>query len=352
MSDAQKWLLLAGLLIGAWVIYLLSPVLSPFLVGALLAYLGDPVTDRLEHRGVPRTLAVVIVFGFMFLAGLVLLFILIPLLQDQIFALRDRIPQLINWLQNSVLPWVSTTLGMDQGSIDLGAVRKTITENWQDMGSLLGTVLGKIGHSGQFLLSWVLYLGLVPVVTFYLLRDWDSLVNNTRGLLPKRYAPAIVQLVGECDAVLAEFLRGQLLVMLCLGLIYSIGLWIVGLEFALLVGMLAGMVSFVPYLGAIVGISTAGILGYLQFHDLIHLLYLGLVFATGQAMEGMVLSPLLVGDRIGLHPVAVIFAVMAGGQLFGFIGILLALPVAAVIMVILRQVHRHFVHSGIYDDPG
>ena len=140
--------------------------------------------------------------------------------------------------------------------------------------------------------------------------------------------------------------------MLCLGLIYSVGLWFVGLEFALLVGMLAGMVSFVPYLGAIVGISTAGILGYLQFHDTIHLVYLGLVFATGQAMEGMVLSPLLVGDRIGLHPVAVIFAVMAGGQLFGFIGILLALPVAAVIMVILRHIHRHYVHSGIYDDPG
>jgi len=352
MTDAQKWLVLAGLLIGGWIIYLLSPVLSPFLVAALLAYLGDPVTDRLERRGVPRTLAVVIVFSFMFLAGLVLLFILIPLLQDQISALRDRVPQLINWLQNRALPWISATLGMDPGSIDLTAVRRTITENWQDMGSLLGTVIGKIGHSGQYLLSWILYLGLVPVVTFYLLRDWDALVSNTRALLPKRYEPAIVQLVGECDVVLAEFLRGQLLVMLSLGLIYSIGMWIVGLEFALLVGMLAGTVSFIPYLGAIVGISTAGVLGYLQFHDAIHLVYLALVFGTGQALEGMVLSPLLVGDRIGLHPVAVIFAVMAGGQLFGFIGILLALPVAAVIMVILRHVHRRYVSSGIYDGPG
>lgn len=352
MTDAQKWLLLAGLLLTGWVIYLLSPVLSPFLVAALLAYLGDPVTDRLERRGVPRSLAVVIVFSFMLLGGLVLLFILVPLLQDQISTLRERLPQLISWLQKGVLPWITSTLGLEPGTLDLGALRKTITDNWQDMGSLLGTLLGKIGHSGQFLLSWILYLGLVPVVTFYLLRDWDALVANARGLLPKRYEPAIAQLVGECDAVLAEFLRGQLLVMLSLGLIYSVGMWIVGLEFALLVGMLAGMVSFIPYLGAIVGITTAGILGYLQFHDTIHLVYLALVFGTGQALEGMVLSPLLVGDRIGLHPVAVIFAVMAGGQLFGFIGILLALPVAAVIMVFLRHLHMRYVHSEIYDDPG
>ena len=352
MTDAQKWLVLAGLLIGGWIIYLLSPVLSPFLVAALLAYLGDPVADRLQGRGVPRTLAVLTVFTFMFLAGLILLFILIPLLQDQISSLRERVPQIINWLQNQALPWVSSTLGVEQDEINLDAVRRTITENWQDMGSLLGIVLGKIGHSGQYLLSWLAYLVLVPVVTFYLLRDWDALVANIHSLIPKRYEPTITRLVQECDAVLAEFLRGQLLVMFALGLIYSIGLWIVGLEFALLVGMLAGLVSFIPYLGGIVGIGTAGVLGYLQFHDALHLVYIALVFGIGQTFEGMVLSPLLVGDRIGLHPVAVIFAVMAGGQLFGFIGILLALPAAAVVMVILRHVHDRYMNSEIYDDAG
>ena len=350
MTDAQKWLVLAGLLVGGWIIYLLSPVLSPFLVAALLAYLGDPITDRLEGRGMPRTLAVIIVFSLMFLMGLILLFILIPLLQDQISSLRDRLPQLINWLQNRALPWVTSTLGMEGSGFNLDAVRKTITENWHDMSSLLGIVLGKIGHSGQFLLSWLAYLVLVPVVTFYLLRDWDILVDNVRGLIPKRYEPTVTGLVQECDAVLAEFLRGQLLVMLSQGLIYSIGLWIVGLEFALLVGMLAGLVSFIPYLGAIVGIGTAGILGYLQFHDVIHMVFIALVFGIGHMMEGMVLSPMLVGDRIGLHPVAVIFAVMAGGQLFGFIGILLALPVAAVVMVILRHVHGRYLQSGIYHE--
>jgi len=349
MTDAQKWLILAGLILTGWLTYLLAPVLSPFLVAGLLAYLGDPVTDRLENYRLPRTLAVVIVFTFMLLGGLILLFILIPLLQDQIAALVDRLPQFINWIQNTILPWVTATLGVEQGQIDLGAVRKTLTENWQDMGSLLGVILGKIGHSGQYLLSWLLYLVLVPVVTFYLLRDWDALVANMRGLVPKNYEAAVVQLIRECDAVLAQFLRGQLLVMLALGLIYSIGLWIIGLEFALLVGMLAGLVSFIPYLGGIVGIGTAGILGFLQYHDVIHLVYIALVFGVGQTLEGMLLSPLLVGDRIGLHPVAVIFAVMAGGQLFGFIGILLALPVAAIIMVILRHLHRHYKQSGIYD---
>jgi len=209
-------------------------------------------------------------------------------------------------------------------------------------------VLGKVGYSGQWLLSWAAWLLLVPVVTFYLLRDWDRLVHSIRELIPRQYEPTVVSLARECDSVLAEFLRGQLLVMFSLGTIYSIGLWFTGLEYSLLVGMSAGLVSFVPYLGGIVGISVAGILAYMQFHDLLHLVYVALVFGTGQAVEGMVLSPTLVGDRIGLHPVAVIFAVMAGGQLFGFIGILLSLPVAAVVTVLLRYLHQRYIDSIYY----
>lgn len=348
MTDAQKWLLFAGIAFSGWLLYVLAPVFTPFLVGAFLAYLGDPVTDRLEQWKLPRTIAVIIVFCVMVVAGLLLLLILIPLLQDQLLSLLDRLPRLITWIQDDLLPWIFSITGSSGDTLNLDAVRQTLAGNWQGVGNVLGFVLGKMSDSGQFLLAWLAYLVLVPVVTFYLLRDWDILVENIRGLIPKKYEPRVVAILKECDRVLAEFLRGQLLVMLALGVIYSCGLWIAGLEFALLVGMLAGMVSFVPYLGAIVGISVAGVLGYLQFHDVIHLVYIGIVFGLGQAVEGMFLSPVLVGERIGLHPVAVIFAVMAGGQLFGFFGVLLALPVAAVLTVFLRHLHQQYLNSKIY----
>lgn len=350
MTDAQKWLILASIVFSGWVLYLLAPVLSPFLFAMLLAYLGDPVTDRLEQRKLSRTLAVVVVFSVMLIAGLLLLLILIPLLQDQLITLGDRIPQLIAWVEDELLPRLSSLTGTDADTINITSIGQTLTDNWQGIGNILGFIIGKVSDSGQFLLAWVAYFLLVPVVTFYLLRDWDIFMSNIRGLIPKKYELKVVSIVKECDSMLSEFLRGQLLVMLALGIIYTCGLWLAGLEFALLTGMLAGLVSFVPYLGAIVGIGVAGILAYMQFHDLIHLVYVGIVFGTGQAIEGMVLSPILVGERIGLHPVAVIFAVMAGGQLFGFLGILLALPVASVLTVFLRLIHQHYVESDLYSE--
>ena len=353
MTDAQKWLILAVLVFISWLLYRLAPVISPFLVGALLAYLGDPITDRLErlkYLKLSRTMSVIIVFSVMILAGLILLLILIPLLQNQLIALMDRLPEVLSWIQDLVLPWILSLSGTNSEQVDLISLGKLLTENLQNVGNILGFILGKVSDSGQFLLAWLAYLLLVPIVTFYLLRDWDKLISNIRSLIPKKYELKVVGIIRECDEIMAEFLRGQLLVMLALGTIYTFGLWLIGLEFSLLVGMMAGLVSFVPYLGSIVGISVAGILGYIQFNDFIHLVYIGIVFGVGQAIEGMLLSPILVGDRIGLHPVAVIFAVMAGGQLFGFLGVLLALPVAAVLTVLLRHVHQQYLGSGIYSE--
>ena len=208
--------------------------------------------------------------------------------------------------------------------------------------------MSSLGRSGQVLLGWLTYLLLIPVVTFYLLRDWDILVASVRDLLPQRAAPTITKLAGEIDAVLAEFLRGQLTVMLALALIYTVGLWMVGLDLAFVIGMLAGLVSFVPYMGVVVGLSSAVIAAFLQFQDVVHLAGVAAVFGVGQVLEGMVLSPMLVGDRIGLHPVAVIFAVMAGGQLFGFFGVLVALPVAAAVVVVLRHSRDEYLKSAFY----
>jgi predicted PurR-regulated permease PerM len=191
-------------------------------------------------------------------------------------------------------------------------------------------------------------LALVPVVAFYLMRDWDRIAGHILELLPRDWQAGTKQMVGEADEVVGAFLRGQFIVMCALGLIYAIGLWIVGLDLALLLGVIAGLASIVPYLGPIVGILTSLVAAWMQFHEWLPLVYVALVFGVGQLIESMLLTPVLVGDRIGLHPVAVIFALMAGGQLAGFVGVVVALPVAAVIMVFARHAVDHYRRSDLY----
>lgn len=339
------WLLLIG--VGGVLVYLLAPVLTPFMVAAILAYVGDPLVDRLEAYKLPRTLAVIIVFIALTLVAVVALVFLLPLLQHQLVTLGNKIPGYFDVIQQRFLPWLNAhfDLGLQ---LDSDTLKASLQGHWKEAGSIAKVLAAYITHSGAWLFSWLANLVLIPVVTFYLLRDWDILVARIREILPRRSEPVVSRLARSADEVLGAFLRGQLLVMLALAAIYSIGLWMAGLELALLIGMLAGLVSFVPYLGFIVGIVAAGIAALLQFHDALHLLYVAIVFAVGQAMEGMVLTPLLVGDRIGLHPVAVIFAVLAGGQLFGFLGVLLALPTAAVIAVVLRYLHERYKDSALY----
>ena len=212
----------------------------------------------------------------------------------------------------------------------------------------MSTILSHATSSGLALFSIIANVTLVPVLTFYFLRDWDVLVENVRQLLPRPLLPTVTRLALESNEVLGGFLRGQFSVMLALGAIYAGGLWLVGLDLGLLIGMIAGMVSFVPYLGAFFGVTAAVLASLVQHGDPMHLALVLGVFAVGQTMEGFVLIPWLVGDRIGLHPVAVIFAIMAGGKLFGFLGVLMALPVAAVSMVMLRYAHEKYTHSGLY----
>ncbi|MGQ0656513.1 MAG: AI-2E family transporter [Chromatiales bacterium] len=348
MTDSRKWAFLAGLLLLGWLLYLLAPVLTPFMVAAVLAYLADPLVDRLQARRLPRTLAVIVVFALLSVLGVAFVIILIPVLQRQAGVLIAMIPKGLEWLQTSALPALASVPGVDVSALNLESVQQAIVEHWQQLGKALTGVLAKVTASGQALLTWLAYLLLIPVVTFYLLRDWDVLVAKVRALIPRRVEPKAVALARECDQVLAQFLRGQLMVMVSLAIIYTLGLWVVGLDSAFLIGMVAGLVSFVPYLGFIVGIVLAGFAALIEFGDFVPLLWVVAVFGVGQIIEGMVLSPLLVGDRIGLHPVAVIFAVMAGGQLFGFFGILLALPVAAVVLVLLRHSHELYMQSAFY----
>jgi len=348
LTDSQKWLILAAFVVASILFYLLGPVLTPFIMGALFAYLGDPVADRLEDKGLKRTTAVVIVFSVMTLIVILLLFVLLPILNKQIISLIKTIPQYMTWIGENVLPWMETNFGLDREIFGLENLSEFLQDHWLQAGGFAANVVGGITRSGTLIATWVANLLLIPVVTFYLLRDWDRFIAAIDHILPREIEPDIAHIASESDKVLGAFLRGQLLVMIALGTVYAVGLWLIGLKFALLIGMLAGLLSFVPYMGFAVGIVVASIAMMLQTHDPVQLVWVFLVFGVGQALEGMVMTPLLVGDRIGLHPVTVILAVLAGGQLFGFFGVLVALPVAAVIAVVVRDLHKRYLESNLY----
>ena len=318
-------------------LYALGPVLMPFAVSAGLAYIGDPLVDRLEslrfrQLRLSRTAAVTLVFGVIFGLGTLGLVLLIPLLIEQVTTFIHALPDWLNWVQSRL-----AKLGVPVQILDPENLRKLLMENWSQTGSSAAAILKPVTQSGLALLGTLASLLLIPVVTFYLLRDWDVLMARIHALLPLRARSTVESLARETDDVLGAFLRGQLLVMAFLAAFYSAGLLLAGLQLGLLIGLVAGLVSFVPYLGFIVGIVAASIAMLVQTQELFPLLWIGLVFTLGQMLESMFVTPWLVGDRIGLHPVAVIFAVMAGGQLFGFVGVLLALPAAAVIAVGLRH---------------
>ncbi|MCA0973345.1 AI-2E family transporter [Halomonas denitrificans] len=346
--NKQWWIVVAVAAAVLWFFVSIEPVLAPFFVSMVLAYLGDPIADRLEDRGLSRQWSVAVVFVLLtLLVGLTLLLVL-PLLGRQIGQLAEALPAILNWVQSTVLPQLQSWTGLDL-STDFDQLRQALLANWKETGTLAASVLAQVSRSGLVLAGWLANLALIPVVTFYLLLDWDVLVGKVRRLLPRQWEPTAVRLAKECDEVLAAFLRGQLIVMLCLGVIYAVGLTLLGVRFGLLIGLLSGLASIVPYLGVIVGITVAGVVAFFQFGDWLILLGVALVFGFGQLVESTLLQPKLLGDKIGLHPVAVIFAVLAGGQLFGFTGVLLALPVAAMVMVVLRYLHETYKNSSLYD---
>ncbi len=350
MTDMRRWIWLGAALLIAVLLYSLHNILTPFLIGILLAYLADPLVDRLERLGLSRTWGVVVVFSLFTLVFMALLLVLVPMLAKQLVRLYELAPQMLDWLQHQALPWVQHRLGLADGFWKFDKIKAAIGEHMGQTTDIVGIVLSQATASSLALMAWLANRELIPVGGFYLLRDWDLMMAKLRSLLPRQRESQIVGLAQECHEVLGAFVRGQLMVMLALGVIYSAGLMLVGLELGLLIGMLAGLAAIVPYMGFIIGIGAALVAGLFQFGgDLYPMLGIVAVFMVGQALEGMVLTPLLVGDRIGLHPVAVIFAILAGGELFGFTGVLLALPVAAVIMVLLRHVHDLYKESDMYD---
>lgn len=332
-----------ALLVGAgWLIYLLAPVLTPFLVAALLAYIGNPAVTGLQRWCLPRWLAVLAVFAVFEALFTGLLVFLVPRVEQAMVVFIGKLPGYLDVLQHNLLPRLRAQWGIEF-TLDVETLKSAALAHWQDLGNVLRQTLAYVTQSGVGLVLLLLNLVLIPIVTFYLLLDWERLLAGVLKLLPPAQQGRALKLARETDAVLGSFLRGQVSVMLALAVVYSSGLWLLGLDLALPIGLFTGLVSFVPYLGFISGVTAAGIAAYLQFHDAWMLLWVFGVFLIGQLLEGLVLTPRLVGGRIGLHPVAVIFAIMAGGQLFGFIGVLLALPAAAVLKVWLSHLHEYYV---------
>lgn len=353
-TESRSWLALALLAGSGWLVYLLAPVITPFAISAVLAYLGDPFVDRLEKLSMGRlklnrTVAVSIVFILMLSLLTVILLIVVPLLVEQIRLLVNLLPKWIEWFSGTALPWLAGRLGLEPTDFDSAHFTQVLKDYWKEISTAAFRVMDYISRGGMAVAALLTNLILIPVVTFYLLRDWDPLIRGIHDLLPRNMEAEVGRTIKDVDEVLSAFFRGQLMVMLALGVIYTIGLSLVGIELAILIGMGAGLLSIVPYLGSIVGVLVAAGAAIFQFQDVFHLLMVLLVFAVGQSAEGMYLTPKLVGDRIGLHPVTVIFAVLAGGQLFGFLGILLALPVAAALNVLVRHMLEKYRNSEMYE---
>ncbi len=334
-----NWLIATALT--GWLLYLLAPVLTPFVAAALLAYIADPLADRLQRLKFPRTIAVVSVFLLTFLFVALLVLLVLPMIRTQVSALMQALPGIIAQAEQVWLPRASDFLGFGADS-DVGLA--AFLTRYSDMAGTWGArAFLSLTKSGGAVFAALLSLFLIPILTFYLLRDFDSIVKRLGALVPSSNRETVFKLARDTDDVLGAFLRGQILVMLALSIIYSAGLTLVGLQYAIAIGVVAGLVSFVPYLGFVFGIALAGLTVVMEPNPLWMLAGVVATFTIAQIIEGSFLTPKLVGDRIGLHPVIVIFSIAAGGQLFGFFGILLALPAAAVLSVVVRFAYTKYL---------
>ena len=349
---AQKrvatWCLIAMLAVLA--LWLLGPVLTPFVVAAVLAYALTPLVNRLDDLGggrMPRVVAVVIV-EFLFLLVLFGLFLLIvPIMAKELPMLREQVPLLASRLNTGLAPWLAQFgihVALDVDSIK-AFVLKYLNANFED---LFGSLMSSLKLGGSVALAIIGNAVLIPVALFYLLMDWDKFVARILELVPPHLRSGYDSFTDEADSVLGQYLRGQLLVMLAMAVFYAIGLSLFGLELAVPIGVFAGLAMFIPYVGFGIGLLLTVLAGLLQFASLKALVMVAVVYGAGQLLESLYLTPRLVGERIGLHPLAVIFALLAFGQTLGFLGVLIALPASAVLLVGIRRLKASYLASRLY----
>ncbi len=332
-------------------LYLFRGILLPFVAGMAAAYLLDPVCDRLQRLGMSRTLATTVV-TMLFIAVVALaLLLLVPLIVGQLTGLVERLPSYIEGLRGQFAALVASIETRVSPEV-LARVREALADSGGRMVTWAANLLGRLVGGGVALANLLSLIFITPVVSFYLLRDWDRIVTRVDGWLPRDSLKTVHEQVGLIDRTLSGWVRGQFMVCLLLGAIYAAGLTAAGLEFGLVIGLLAGLLSFIPFVGTIFGFVGSLGLALVQFDDWVRIAIVAGIFVVGQVLEGNILTPRLVGDKVGLHPVWVIFALLAGGTLFGFVGILLAVPVAATVGVLVRFLLAHYLESELYSGGG
>ncbi len=336
----------AGLALVA-LLWALGPILTPFVIASVFAYICDPAVNWMVARRVPRALAVLLVIIGLGLLLVALALILLPMVYREGVMLVRRLPDLVEMFNAQVSPILQARLGLDL-QLDAAQFRQLIADNWTSAQDIVPIVLGHLKTGGLALLGLVANAFLIPLVMFYLLQEWPRILAELERIVPRPWLDRTLQMINDIDRVMSEFLRGQLSVMLLLAVFYSAGLWLAGLNFALPVGVLTGLLVFIPYVGFGGGLILAIVAALLQGGGWPPLAGVAIVYGLGQVVESFLLTPYLVGERIGLHPLAVIFALMAFGQLFGFVGVLVALPVSAALLVGLRAVRNAWFASPVY----
>ena len=332
------------------ILWLMGPVLTPFVVAAVLAYALTPLVNKLDYMGrgrLPRVVAVILVEVLFLLVGLSLILLIVPIMAKEIPLMREQLPLLADKFNNWFSP-LAAQFGF-KVSLDVNSIKafvlKYLSTNFEDT---LGSVLSSLKLGGSVALTILGNAVLIPVALFYLLMDWERFVARFFALVPLRVREGFDSFTQEADVVLGQYLRGQLLVMISMAVFYSVGMLLFGLDLALPIGIFTGLAMFVPYLGFGIGLILAVLAGLLQFASIKALVMVGVVFGIGQLLEGFVLTPRLVGERIGLHPLAVIFALLAFGQIFGLVGVLVALPASAVLLVAIRRMQANYFSSKLY----
>ena len=349
LTPAQRqslsWLLIAAAaLVAVWA---LAPVLMPFLLGAGLAYALHPAVERLAARRVPRVLAVTLVVLTTVLVVLAVMLLVVPILAKELPLVKQQVPLLADRLNQHLSPWLAQfgiNVSLDVAGIKAMALQ-ALDGNLEDW---MAAALSSARIGGSILLAVIGNAVLVPAVLFYLLLDWPRLTARTLSLVPPRRREQVDAFLAECDSVLGQYLRGQALVMLVLAVYYTLALAIAGFELALPVGVFTGLAIFIPYLGFGLGLLLALLAGVLQFTGWYGVIVVAVVYGVGQVIESFFLTPRLVGERIGLPPLAVIFALLACGHLFGFVGVLIALPLSALVLVAGRRVTGAYLGSALY----
>lgn len=337
------------------ILFVLSDILLPFVVGAALAYLLNPFADRLERIGIGRLGATIIILSLFVMSFVLALMILVPLAGQQIVKFAEQLPGIVSRLQVLAAEQGAPLIERIGGSEALGQVQKSIGDVAGQVAAWLLTFVRSLWSGGQAIVGILSILVVTPVVAFYLLVDWPRMIASVDSWVPPRHRPTVRQLAREMDRAVAGFVRGQSAVCLFLGIFYATGLTLVGLNFGALIGMTAGLLSFIPYVGSLTGLLLSVGVALVQFLPNWHWVAITLaIFLVGQFIEGNILSPKLVGDAVGLHPVWLMFALLAFGALFGFVGLLLAVPLSAMIGVLMRYALRRYQASDLFlgsDEP-